>query len=444
MPTDVVVGEQSNNNAGDAINNVVVANTNDNSDHQLKSSPSSLSAAAPSATAVEHGAREPSSNLSNKESTSAIPTQRTMIMGEEDESLLDPKTAIQIASNMKDKSEREQVLLKALKAASRELNEAEIANKQANERVTAAREMYSLCAQLLSGYKPLETTRLSGKKRGLVESSVSVGAPPQDVDGGGNAYDEHCQQSTTVGMPKTEGGSVSLASPIKPEEDDDANIILPTNEVHLPEYYTEGGGMDATTVRQFRDNFYRRLTKNQADSTNIDTWVPPSGNANLKSKAQLQEWIYIATNWNTGTADLDAGSFRAKHKAFYARMKPVTSHLGRRTGMHLRQVEVQQQDGSKSMMTVFCRYNKAGDKSTVYVDVGRVRSCVLCSDYFYIFASACATYHVVLKLSVLFLSPSIHSCLMLCFKFTAWRATVERMHVRMLQIHDMLIFLIQY
>ena len=380
MPTDV--GEQraindANHNAGDATINNVVANNTNNGGGQLKSSPtSSLLAAAPSATAVEqHAAREPSSNNGNtKESKRTM-----MMMGEDDESLLDPKTAIQIASNMKDKSEREQVLLKALKAASRELNEAEIANKQANERVTAAREMYNLCAQLLSGYTPLETTRLSGKKRGLfVESSVGgSGCAPQDVDGGGNAYDE-LQQSTTVGRLKTEEDSTLLAAPpIKPEEGDEESITLPTNEVHLPEYYTEGGGMDASTVQQFRDNFYRSLTKNQANSTNIDTWVPPSGNANLKSKAQLQEWIYIATNWNTGTADLDAGSFRAKHKAFYARMKPVTSHLGRRTGMHLRQVEVQQPDGSKSMMTVFCRYNKAGDKSTVYLDVGRVRRLVL-------------------------------------------------------------------
>ena len=368
MPTDVVVGEQraindANHNAGDATINNVVANNTNNGGGQLKSSP----------TAVEqHGAREPSSNNGNtKESKRTM-----MMMGEDDESLLDPKTAIQIASNMKDKSEREQVLLKALKAASRELNEAEIANKQANERVTAARELYNLCAQLLSGYTPLETTRLSGKKRGLFESSVGgSGGAPQDVDGGENAYE---LQQSTVGMLKTEEGSTLLAAPpIKPEEGDEGNIILPTNEVHLPEYYTEGGGMDASTVQQFRDNFYRSLTKNQANSTNIDTWVPPSGNANLKSKAQLQEWIYIATNWNTGTADLDAGSFRAKHKAFYARMKPVTSHLGRRTGMHLRQVEVQQPDGSKSMMTVFCRYNKAGDKSTVYLDVGRVRRLVL-------------------------------------------------------------------
>ena len=381
MPTDVVVGEQraindANHNAGDASINNVVANTTNNGCGQLKSSPSSLLAAAPSATAVEqHGAREPSLNNGNTKESKR--TMMMMMMGEDDESLLDPKTAIQIASNMKDKSEREQVLLKALKAASRELNEAEIANKQANERVTAARELYNLCAQLLSGYTPLETTRLSGKKRGLFESSVggSVGAT-QDVEEGGNAYE--LQQSTTVGMLKTEEGSTLLAAPpIKPEEGDEGNIILPTNEVHLPEYYTEGGGMDASTVQQFRDNFYRSLTKNQANSTNIDTWVPPSGNANLKSKAQLQEWIYIATNWNTGTADLDAGSFRAKHKAFYARMKPVTSHLGRRTGMHLRQVEVHQPDGSKSMMTVFCRYNKAGDKSTVYLDVGRVRGLVL-------------------------------------------------------------------
>ena len=384
MPTDGtdVVGEQraindANHNAGDATINNVEANTTNNGCGQLKSSPTSLLlAAAPSATAVEqHGAREPSSNNGNTKESKR--TMMMMMMGEDDESLLDPKTAIQIASNMKDKSEREQVLLKALKAASRELNEAEIANKQANERVTAARELYNLCAQLLSGYTPLETTRLSGKKRGLFESSVggSVGAT-QDVEEGGNAYE--LQQSTTVGMLKTEEGSALLAAlPIKPEDGDEESITLPTNEVHLPEYYTEGGGMDASTVQQFRDNFYRSLTKNQANSTNIDTWVPPSGNANLKSKAQLQEWIYIATNWNTCTADLDAGSFRAKHKAFYARMKPATSHLGRRTGMHLRQVEVQQPDGSKSMMTVFCRYNKAGDKSTVYLDVGRVRRLVL-------------------------------------------------------------------
>lgn len=137
-------------------------------------------------------------------------------------------------------------------------------------------------------------------------------------------------------------------------------------------------------VSQFRNNFYLHLTKGQSDAQQIDSWQPPRNHANLKSRVELQEWIHIATHWNSGADGLDAGAFRAKHKTWYSRMKPVTHNLGRRTGLHLRrfygmQVATQQQqqhdgdDGvASSSMAVLCRYNKAGNKSIAYLEVGQL------------------------------------------------------------------------
>jgi len=89
------------------------------------------------------------------------------------------------------------------------------------------------------------------------------------------------------------------------------------------------------------------------------------------------------------------GAFRAKYKTFYSRMKPASCNLGRRTGMHLRSISNDSNDGlvgvdgggggggeqqgtsSSSSPYVLCRYNKAGNKSIMYLDVGRV-SLVLC------------------------------------------------------------------
>ena len=90
---------------------------------------------------------------------------------------------------------------------------------------------------------------------------------------------------------------------------------------------------------------------------------------------------------------MDVGTFRSKHKTFYSRMKPASYHLGRRTGMHLRrwnnnnnnsEHDNEVEDGSIDNMlgnggndgeegaVVLCRYNKAGNKSIMYLDVGRV------------------------------------------------------------------------
>lgn len=127
-------------------------------------------------------------------------------------------------------------------------------------------------------------------------------------------------------------------------------------------------------VAAHRNDFYVRLTKGEADASTIDDWNPPPNNANLKSAGQLREWMHVARHWNTGADGLDAGAFRARHKTWYSRMKPASYNLGRRTGIHLRTTT---EDGGKDgkETTVLCRYNKAGTKSVVYLEVGKVSAC---------------------------------------------------------------------
>ncbi|KAL7532327.1 hypothetical protein ACHAXR_004561 [Thalassiosira sp. AJA248-18] len=242
-----------------------------------------------------------------------------------------------MANQIKDKSSRERALLKALKDSRYELEGAEAANSRATSRLEAAKEVYNVCAQLLAGYTPLEN-RLSEMKKNRSAMGSS---------GTGNF----------------------AAKRIKLELGVDETTTDATMEIDLPEYYTAGEGMDEQTVASHRDNFYLHLTKGESGAATIDNWMPPRNNANLKTKAQLSEWIHIATHWNTGADGLDAGAFRAKHKTWYSRMKPVTYNLGRRTGIHLRQLDMNE-DGKD--MTVLCRYNKAGNKSIVYLDVGRL------------------------------------------------------------------------
>ncbi|KAL7537008.1 hypothetical protein ACHAWF_005631 [Thalassiosira exigua] len=168
-------------------------------------------------------------------------------------------------------------------------------------------------------------------------------------------------------------------------------VVHPTNEIFLPEPVAGSemdgasplvGGMPAEVILSHKDAFYLRLTKGAADSSNIDEWTPPAASANLKSRGQLAEWIHIAAHWDTGADGLDPGAFRAKHKTWYSRMKPVTANLGRRTGIHLRRVDAMtgrgggergpKHEGEEGEATVLCRYDKSGTKSVVYLDVGRL------------------------------------------------------------------------
>ncbi|KAL9188944.1 hypothetical protein ACHAXT_011434 [Thalassiosira profunda] len=246
-------------------------------------------------------------------------------------------------------SKSERSLLAELRDRRRELEEAEAANAQAQERLTAAREVYDHCAQLLAGYTPLET-RLAAQRR--VEAGGRVDLEEGSVDMLG--------QSGAESIANIDGSAAALAPQAQPEEE----VVPPTNDVHLPEQYQSTGEMDAGMLASFRDGFYRNLTKNQSGAAEIDEWQPPKSNANLKSRAQLDEWVHIATHWNTGADGMDAGAFRAKHKTWYSKMKPASYHLGRRTGIHLRQTNAGE--------TVLCRYHKSGTKSIVYLAVPRL------------------------------------------------------------------------
>ena len=100
---------------------------------------------------------------------------------------------------------------------------------------------------------------------------------------------------------------------------------------------------------------------------------PPPNNANWKSREQLDGWMDIVRHWDTGRDGMDAGAFRARHKTFYSRMKPASCNLGRRTGMHLREATAEVAgSAAPATATVLCRYNKAGNRSTLYLAVDQL------------------------------------------------------------------------
>eukprot|EP00804_Cyclotella_cryptica_P030875 CCRYP_018370-RA/>CCRYP_018370-RA protein AED:0.41 eAED:0.41 QI:0/-1/0/1/-1/1/1/0/178 len=92
----------------------------------------------------------------------------------------------------------------------------------------------------------------------------------------------------------------------------------------------------------------------------LQDYVPPVTLPNLRTRAQLEEYVYVAKHWDTGTEEDDVKAFRRQHKSFYTKMKICTENIGRRTGHHLRPLA-----GSFDRM-VFCRYGKNGE-SLMYV-----------------------------------------------------------------------------
>lgn len=143
---------------------------------------------------------------------------------------------------------------------------------------------------------------------------------------------------------------------------------LPENPIVMPPSYTSGGDMTEEMVALHRETFYKQLLG--VSYADVDNFVPNEKQPNLRSKAQLVEGMHIVEHWYTGADGLDVGAFRSKHKTWYTRMKPNSSNLGRRTGIHVRALAPSA--GSEGGETVLCRYNKDGSKSIVYLDVGKV------------------------------------------------------------------------
>lgn len=117
-----------------------------------------------------------------------------------------------------------------------------------------------------------------------------------------------------------------------------------------PPAATSGGGMTEAQVAAHRDAFYMKL----CDRTyaELGSCPPPTAAPNLKSRAQLEEFIFIARHWDTGTATMNVNDFRRRHKTFYTKMKLSRENIGRRTGHHLR--DLAGSEGRKA----FCHYGK--------------------------------------------------------------------------------------
>eukprot|EP00571_Detonula_confervacea_P011593 CAMPEP_0172307108 /NCGR_PEP_ID=MMETSP1058-20130122/8029_1 /TAXON_ID=83371 /ORGANISM="Detonula confervacea, Strain CCMP 353" /LENGTH=371 /DNA_ID=CAMNT_0013019183 /DNA_START=1 /DNA_END=1116 /DNA_ORIENTATION=+ len=235
--------------------------------------------------------------------------------------LSDHKVRISEAIRLSDDAERDTALISALRGVSTELEAAEEDHLRAEKRVGTARELFDWATGALSGYA--KTREPKGEdliKRGRKRKGEKV----VEVD-----YDEKF-------MPPEEGPLIPPLAAIS------------------------GGGMTEEQVVAHRDAFYRKLC--DIPYAELSSFTPPSHLVNLKSRAQLEECIYIVNHWDTGTTTCDQMDFRRQHKSFYTKMKMSKENIGRRTGHHLR--DVAGNEGRKA----FCRFGKS-DESLMYISV---------------------------------------------------------------------------
>ena len=216
---------------------------------------------------------------------------------------------------------RDALLLSSLRTAATELELAEEEAARANKRVENARLMYERTAELLSGKTDVsfhpkgEKIRRRGRKR-----------KGEEDDGDGD-YDERL-------VPSEEGPLLA------------------------PMIAIGGGGLSELEVHQHRREFYEKLTGVAYEL--LHEYVPPATQPNLRTRAQLEEYVYVAKHWETGTPEEDVKAFRRQHKSFYTKMKICSENIGRRTGHHLRPL------AGTIDSDVFCRYGKNGE-SLMYI-----------------------------------------------------------------------------
>jgi hypothetical protein len=243
------------------------------------------------------------------------------------------------AGSLADPAQRDTALLEALRTIRKELDIAESESAAAKSRLDNAQDVFNMAAHYLAGGMTVETTD---------ENDAAV----VDV---AHAYD----------VKSPEMGSNKL-TPRKYEEPIDES--LPDNPIVMPQTYTSGGGATEEMVVAHREAFYQQLLG--VPFSEVESYVPNEKQPNLRSKAQLVEGMHIVENWYTGADGLEVGAFRSKHKSWYTRMKPNSTNAGRRTGIHVRALAPSAD--SEGGETVLCRYNKDGNKSIVYLDVGSV------------------------------------------------------------------------
>jgi len=221
--------------------------------------------------------------------------------------------------------ERDVALVAALRSVSSELEAAEEDAARAIKRVETARGLSDWATGTLSGYSKTKVPENSEtRKRGRPRKGEEV-----------NTYLDEVNYEVRF-IPPDEGP------------------LLP------PLVAAPGGGMSEEQIATHRNAFYQKLCG--VPLAELEYYTPPGHLVNLKSRAQLEEYIFIVTHWDTGTDVMDIMDFRRQHKTFYTKMKVSKENIGRRTGHHLR--DLAGSDGKK----VFCRYGKR-DESLMYISV---------------------------------------------------------------------------
>lgn len=245
------------------------------------------------------------------------------------------------ADSLTDPTQRDAALIDSLRAIRQELDIAQRESNAAKTRLGNAQTVFNLAAHYLAGGAPLEAPQLEVVPSPTDHTYHNPKSP---------------RETTTPRKPNPKSYEESLDEPV------------PSNPIVMPPTYQCGGDLTEEMTTAHREAFYRTLLG--ISSAEVDSYVPNEKQPNLRSKSQLVEGMHIVEHWYTGADGLDVGAFRSRHKTWYTRMKPNTSNLGRRTGIHVRALAASAD--SEGGETVLCRYNKEGNRSIVYLDVGKV------------------------------------------------------------------------
>ena len=272
--------------------------------------------------------------------------------------LEDHKKRISDAAQLPAGPDRDAALLSSLRSISTELVAAEEIHARAAKRVTMTKQLFDWAASALSGYSKNNNHEFfqgeesvdERKSRAVRENSIVKIA---DEEGYGVVHDDDANYHQF---------KLPAAGPIPP--------ILPA---------ISGGGLSAAQVIAHRDAFYRKLCN--VSPGELSSYTPPQSLVNMKSRSQMDQYIYIASHWETGTDSMDVMEFRRQHKSFYTKMKLSKENIGRRTGHHLRDIATgmlttnsgNDNDNNKNTMVIgrrkaFCQYGK-NDESLMYLCV---------------------------------------------------------------------------
>jgi hypothetical protein len=219
----------------------------------------------------------------------------------------DHKKRISTAAQLPAGPDRDAALLSSLRSISTELVAAEEIHARAAKRVALTKQLFDWAASELSGYSNNDS---------------------HEVLRGEDSVDEKKSRA---------GGENNSIAVVNDDDDDYHQFKLPSSGP-IPPIPTaiSGGGLSAAQVIAHRDAFYRKLCN--VSSSELSSYTPPQSLVNMKSRSQLDQYIYIASHWETGTESMSVMEFRRQHKTFYTKMKLTKENIGRRTGHHLRDI----------------------------------------------------------------------------------------------------------